>query len=160
MGLGGMQKGFAQNANALMREWIGTRKQITFLLDLAVGRDKETLEIISEMKSKRTFRGSVIIGIRIVYELRQGRVDTLLKEFPQVVEWLQVKVTPPDSGDIERRFERIERLIIEQGGNTIQPQTLIMKSVTPSAPAPVAEVKEAAPMDASSIADNFLSMFQ
>lgn len=155
MNIGGAQT-FAQNANALMREWAGTRKQITFLLDLAVGRDYETLEIIGEMKSKRTFRGSVIVGLRMVYELRQGRVDTLLKEFPQVVEWLQVKFTPPPDGDLRDEIRELKRMMLEQGGNTIQPQTLIMKSALP---APVAEVKAAAPVDANTIADNFLSMF-
>lgn len=159
MNIGGAQT-FAQNANALMREWAGTRKQITFLLDLAVGRDKETLEIISDMKSKRTFRGSVIMGIRMVHELRQGRVDTLLKEFPQVVEWLQVKFNPPPDGDLRDEIRELKRMMLEQGGNTIQPQTLIMKSVTPSAPAPVAEVKAAKAVSAEDIADNFLSMFQ
>lgn len=155
MNYGGAQNNLAQRANALMREWSGSRKQVTFLLDVAVTRDYETLEIIEAMKSKRTFRGSVIIGLKIVWELRQGRVDTLLAEFPNVRELLRVQQTPPDDG-LRDEIRELKRMMLEQGGNVIQPQSVIMKSVSA---APVAEVKAAAVMDASDIADNFLSMF-
>lgn len=156
MNHGGMQNTFAQNANALMREWIGTRKQITFLLDLAVSRDYETLEIIQAMKDKRTFRSSVITGLKIVWELRQGRVDTLLHEFPSVIEWLQIKVTPPDDGGLRDEIRELRRMMLEQGGQTIQPQTLIMKS---AAEAPKAEVKATVAVSADAICDNFLNIF-
>lgn len=155
MDYGGAQNNLAQRANALMREWSGSRKQVSFLLNVAVTRDYETLEIIEAMKSKRTFRGSVIIGLKIVWELRQGRVDTLLAEFPNVRDLLQVRQPPPDDG-LRDEIRELKRMMLEQGGAVIQPQSVIMKSAI--AP-PVAVVTAAVAMDADAIADNFLSMF-
>lgn len=118
MGIGMAQNAFAQNAKTLMREWIGTRKQIAFLLDLSVERDSEAFEIIGQFKSKRVFLPSVITGLKIVYELKNARVDTLLKEYPDVVEWLRVKLTPtttpPDTSGVEQRLDNIERLLLER----------------------------------------------
>lgn len=112
------QNTFAQNANALMRDWSGTRKQVSLWLDLKIVRDIEALEIIQMMKSKREFRRSVMLGLKIVWELRQGRVDTLLKEFPDVVKLLQIKTTPPpptDNSDILNEILRNQRLLLERG---------------------------------------------
>lgn len=139
-----------------VQHWVGDRFRVDFWLHVNSQRDYETLEIIEAMKSKRTFRGSVIIGLKIVWELRQGRVETLLAEFPNVRDLLQVKQPPPDDG-LRDEIRELKRMMLEQGGAVIQPQSVIMKSVV-DAPAPV--VQAATVASADDIANNFLSMFQ
>lgn len=108
----------AQSAYALVQDWIGSRMQIRFWLSLDKREDCEVLEIIDCMKDKRTFRRSVMIGLRIVWELKHAKVDTLLKEFPQVVDWLKVKLTPPapsGAGGLDEIINKKLDLILERG---------------------------------------------
>lgn len=108
-------KAVAQSAKALVRDWAGTRKRISLWLDLSVSRDWDTLEIIEYMKRKRIFRSSVITGLRIVYEAGQGRFDTLLMTYPDVIEKLRIKITPPppppDTKALEDRVKQLQELL-------------------------------------------------
>lgn len=166
MNYGGGQTDYAQSANALMRDWIGTRKKISLWLSLTKPDDLDAYNIISSMKSKRLFRSSVMLGLKMVYELRQGRVDTLLKEFPQVVEWLKVAVTPPNSdggGQMDNIQGMLEIILATQktGNGYEMKSTALPKPVNgagDTAP-PVAVVSAASAANADTIADNFLSAF-
>jgi len=135
MKLGGRQNGLAQNAKTLMLDWIGTRTQITFLLDLATARDREAYDIINVLKSKRTFLPSVILGLKIVWEAGQGKYDTLLMSFPDVIEKLQIKIspppTPPDTKALEDKIEEMQGMIELFIANQ-KPSGLAMQSTQPT----------------------------
>lgn len=137
MNIGGAQT-FAQKANALMRDMAGVRKQVQVWLYLNKANDLETFEIIEYLKSKRQFRSSMMLGLKIVFEAGQGRYDTLLMSFPDVVEKLRIKVlppppTPPDNTDLLKEILENQRLILEQGVASfppMRPNEVVMQSTT------------------------------
>lgn len=61
------------------------RKRMTMWLRLDKRDEVELLyDIIPELKKRQQFSSAVRDGIRLVWELRQGKTDTLLKLFPFV----------------------------------------------------------------------------
>jgi hypothetical protein len=98
------------------------RRLVQFWLDEQMEDDRELLGIITELRKAREFTQIVRDGIRLIRELKEGRVDMLLTLFPNVVYWLEIKLTPPpDTSGIESKLDRLEQLVmystIEQGGN-------------------------------------------
>ena len=69
------------------------RKRFFFWLD--ANKDDAVIGAIVELKSQRGFTSAVREGIKLIWELRQGRTDTLLELFPFVV---QAVNNNPDSG--------------------------------------------------------------
>lgn len=130
MSLGGMQKSFAQNANALVRDWIGTRKQVSLWLDVSIHRELETLGIIDMMKSTRTFRRSVITGLRVVWAYNKRDKDAILQELPDLREILGLGQGGDD--DLKKELAEVKRLILEQQAHGIPPsQTGYTMASTP-----------------------------
>ena len=112
MNSGGTQSAFAQSAKTMIADWVGSRKKVSLWLDIKVTRELEALEIIQRMKSKREFRRSVMVGLKIISELKQGRVETLLAEFPNIKELLGVKVGQGDGG-LKDDIAELKRLLQE-----------------------------------------------
>lgn len=130
MSLGGMQKSFAQNANALVQDWIGTRKQVSLWLDVSIHRELETLGIIDMMKSTRTFRRSVITGLRVVWAYSKRDKDAILQELPDLREILGLGQGGDD--DLKKELAEVKRLILEQQAHGIPPsQTGYTMTSTP-----------------------------
>lgn len=85
-------------------------------------KDDELLvaETIDELKQRRSFSAVVRDGIMIVKELREGRVDLLLKLFPFVLDAIAERLPPPvpptpppmDTTDLLAEFRR---MLNEQG---------------------------------------------
>ncbi len=120
------QMSFAQNAFALVQDWTGTRKQISMWLDLKLPRDIEALEIISHMKSKREFRRSVILGLKIVWAAGQGDYEPFFEAFPKARQQSKPQ-TVSDNGDLKKQIEELRRLILEQGRAEIPQSPVVAK---------------------------------
>lgn len=133
-------------------------------------KDDELLvaETIDDLKQRRSFSAVVRDGIMIVNELREGRVDLLLKLFPFVKDAIADMLPPPpapptpDNADLIEQF----RQMLEQQGRVIPdtrdggfPAMMPTNQAAKAAlPAPV--IKQAVAASADDIASNFLAFIQ
>lgn len=92
--------------------WLNARKDDELVL----------LETIDQLKKQRSFTATLRDGIRLIVDLRSGKLDVLFELFPFVKERLSTLATPTPSGDLEREIADLRRLIIEQGGIVAPPQ--------------------------------------
>lgn len=86
------------------------------------------LETIDELKQKRSYSSVIRDGIRLIVDLRAGRIDVLLALFP----WIESKIKKSGKGDsdLERRLDELQRLIMAQGGIPAPPPDYpVMKPV-------------------------------
>ena len=135
------------------------RKRIDLFLDLTKKDERLVLRTIEMLKAKRNFSSVVRDGIMIVNELRQGKVDLLLKLYPWVADAIRPPTQPiPVSSDLERQIADLKQTILQQG-NIGVPATgyPMMKQI--GAP-PVVTAKNVPAADAGTIADNFLAFIQ
>lgn len=133
-------------------------------------KDDELLvaETVDELKRNRSFSATVRDGIMIVNELRQGRVDLLLRLYPFVKDAILELFPPPQpppTDDITDLKRMIQQFMEQQQGRGI-PDTRdlnlpLFKAIGGGLPAaPVAKVVDAKPMSADEIADNFMAFLQ
>ena len=134
------------------------RRTRRFQLRLNSPQDIHVAQILDYARSERREVTMIRDAVQLQHSLERGDISLLLERFPWIVEALKPPA-PPDDG-LRDEIRELKRMMLEQGGNTIQPQTLVMKSsgVGLSA-APVAVVTQAAAVSADEIASNFLSMF-
>lgn len=76
------------------------RKRHEFWLNLNSAGEAEVAEIVKDLKSRRGYASAIRDGLRMVWELRQGKVDTLVKLFPWVVDAFAQPKTAPDMPDM------------------------------------------------------------
>jgi hypothetical protein len=99
------------------------RGRFTFWLDY--GKDDELLlaDTIDELKQQRSFVRTVRDGIRLICDLRQGRVEVLFELFPWVraefLAGIQPSETPTERA-ISEQLKRLETLMLQQGNMPIQ----------------------------------------
>ncbi len=114
------------------------RYRFSFWLD--ANKDDELLlaEEIDLLKRQRTYTSTIRNGIRLISDLRAGRLDVLFELFPWVqVEFLAHLQPAQSSAEIEmqRRLERVESLLLAQGNTPISGQgvgkSLLKGTVTP-----------------------------
>ena len=123
--------------------------------------------MVADLKMGKLFAKTVRDGIRLICELRAGRLDTLFELFPWVQEALTKSIPDAQISDGVGQLDEIKsilELIASQQSNSgiaIQSANLLIPSKISgiSIPLPKAQIKQAAPVDAETIADNFLSMF-
>ncbi|MBZ0285711.1 MAG: hypothetical protein K8L97_33590 [Anaerolineae bacterium] len=96
-----------------------TRYKREFWLDARKDDELLLLETIDQLKQQRSFTATLRDGIRLIVDLRAGRLDVLFELFPFTRE--RLNTTPPTSGDLERRLDELQRLIVGQGGNITAP---------------------------------------
>lgn len=92
------------------------RLQYKFWLNQYDEEEKLVSEIIEWLKTERDFTKAIRDGLRLIWDLRNGRVEVLLELFPQIREWLSTPEPPPNdpTGNLEKRLIRIEDLILTQ----------------------------------------------
>ncbi len=139
------------------------RLRFTFWLDLNKPDENLIAEMIDDLKIGKLFAKTIRDGIRLIYDLRAGRLDTLFELFP----WVQEALTKPTAitdvstgaGQLEEIKSILELVVRQQtsGGYMIQSSSQTLQKPLPIPP--VAEVKASAPVSADEIASNFLSMF-
>lgn len=132
------------------------RTQVRFWLYDDLQSEQNLIEIITYWKARKQFATMIKAGMRLMWSLGQGKLDVLFDLFPQIETQLAARYsppTPPDTSALEKKIERLERLIMEQGSLSAPPANYPqLKS-----PAPVAAVVAAKAVSASTISDNFLS---
>jgi len=103
------------------------RLRFPFWLDLHKPDEAALAETIETLKTQRAFASSIRDGLRLIVDLRAGRLDVLFELFPFTKERLGYGTST--NSDLERRLDELQRLILEQG-NITAPQTNqpVMKS--------------------------------
>jgi hypothetical protein len=118
------------------------RRRFSFWLDFNREDDLLVGSLIDDLKrSKRGgFIGAVRDGIRIVHDLRAGRLDALLELYPWVADKLDEKRNKESKGgdDLGEKLDRLEQLLLQSeapGGllmsarqNTGGPKSMTMPS--------------------------------
>jgi len=91
------------------------RMRFNFWLDLEKKDENSLVETINILKEKRDFVRTIRNGIRLIYDLSQGRTDVLSELFPWVLESLP-RANPPilssASEPLLQRFDRMEQLLL------------------------------------------------
>lgn len=120
-------------------------------------QDQHVGQVLDYAKSQRREVTMIRDAITLFWALEQGDLNALFEKFPQY----KAQFTPPTSatggsggGQLDEIKSILEMLAAQQ-----KTDQYVMKSITPTTPAPVAEVKQAAPVSADTIADNFLNAF-
>ena len=111
------------------------REKFKFWLD--TGKDDEFLiaKQIDELKRGRLFTSTIRDGIRLICDLKEGRLDVLFELFPWVsaefLEYMQSLQPQKTAGEIElqKRIERMEHLLLEQGNVPVASTTADLKSL-------------------------------
>lgn len=99
------------------------RVMFKFWLNIAREEEKEIAETIQALKQDRSFSSVIRDGIRLVWDLRQGRTEVLRELFPWVLENTSPRqLEAPKTGDftpiesrLQDRFDQIERLLLTSG---------------------------------------------
>jgi len=97
------------------------RQRFMFWLDHDKPEEKQIAEEILLLKTAGLFARTIRDGIRLIQDLRAGRVDVLHELFPWVLEQ-QEPVSPPahahqltDNTKLTTQLERLEKLLLTQG---------------------------------------------
>jgi len=93
------------------------RGRFTFWLDYSKDEQLLLAEVIDELKRRRTFVQTVRDGIRLVSNLRVGKLDVLFELFPWVKAEFLAGVQPQKTAgelELQRQLERLEKLLTQQ----------------------------------------------
>lgn len=132
----------AYSAKAFIMKHRPHRLRYTFWLDHNKPDEEAIADQIELLKNDRGFVSAVREGIRLICDLRAGRVDVLLELFPFVQDVLCARSGGGDVDDIRRQIEDVQRLLMSQNNGAI------MAPVAPTAgPKPLAVPPIAAPVD-------------
>jgi hypothetical protein len=99
------------------------REKFLFWLNLVDNNEFLIAEQISELKKQRRFASTIRDGIRLICDLRAGRLETLFELFPWVkVEFLAGIQPQETAGEraIRERLAHIEQQLLQQGNIPIQ----------------------------------------
>jgi hypothetical protein len=98
------------------------RLKFNFWLDVTKAEEFDLAEKIETLKVERSFASTVRDGIRLIWDLRQGRTAVLLELFPFVREALAGNRAGGDDGKVEqvqRQIAELERLLLAQDGGQV-----------------------------------------
>ena len=95
-----------------------SRFQFKFWLDC--NKDDELLlaEEIDTLKQGRSFTATIRDGLRLILDLRAGRLDVLFELFP----WVQERLNAGKGGDVgelKDKISQLEKLLISHGSTQI-----------------------------------------
>lgn len=91
------------------------QEQFKFSLSQQDKHSGEVRKIISFLKGKGILSQAVRDGLRLINDLRRGKVKVLLELFPDVVEQLCQKDPPKDDiGELKRMIEDLQRKVDQQ----------------------------------------------
>lgn len=97
------------------------RLRFPFWLDMNKPQERELADTVEILKNERLFASTIRDGIRLICDLRAGRLDVLFELFPWVksefLEYMRSLNGNGDSNagdDLRQQLDRLERLIMEQ----------------------------------------------
>jgi len=112
---------------------VAKRPRFNFWLDLSKNIDYEISQLIAQLKENRLFTQTIRDGIRLICDLRAGKLDVLFELFPWVraeflkyMEDLQAKpvvAAPTFAPDVEKYLQEI----LEKLDKPAAPEPSIMK---------------------------------
>lgn len=91
------------------------RGRFNFYLNFLKDDELMVAERIDDLKRRRSFTSVIREGIIIISELREGRCDTLLANYPWIVDAIKAPAPPTDNGDLKREIADLKRIVLEQG---------------------------------------------
>lgn len=94
------------------------RLRFPFWLDMQKKEEADLADTIQELKDQRAFASSVRDGLRLIVDLRAGRLDTLLELFPWVAERLMGVGMGDGNSDLKDHMKRLEQLLLDQRRST------------------------------------------
>lgn len=115
------------------------RMRFTFWLDLNKQDEHELADIVDTLKSQRGYASAIRDGLRMVWELRQGRVDTLVKLFPWVVERFQPQ---QDTSELAALIEQFKLAMVNTHSTVVTQAPVWMPPVDPKPAVRVIENEE------------------
>lgn len=93
------------------------RLMYNFWLDINKPEEEEIADTIENLKDTRSFAKAVRDGIRLIWELKQGKTEYLFQLFP----WLRAEITPTPlvfaadyQPQVSSQLKRIEQMLLEQ----------------------------------------------
>jgi hypothetical protein len=98
------------------------RLQHKFWLDVTKQADLQIAELIDKLKQDKLFTQTIRDGIRLICDLRAGRLDVLFELFPWVEDYYFQRFSEarPDSDQaIVAQLVKLEQLLVEQGDKPI-----------------------------------------
>jgi hypothetical protein len=126
------------------------RLRFTFWLDLLKPDEEQLADQIELLKNDRSFAGTIRDGIRLICDLRAGRLDVLFDLFPWVraefLGYFQSLQPPKNSAqsELERQLARVEALLVQQGS---VPISTTAKTINSAGPKPLSVPQFAIPDD-------------
>lgn len=99
------------------------RLRFTFWLDMLKPEELEIADQIEHLKNERSFASTIRDGIRLICDLRQGRVDVLFELFPWVRAEFIAGVQPHETAGekaLKEQMKRLEKLMLQQGNIPVQ----------------------------------------
>lgn len=108
------------------------RVQHKFWLDITREEQDRLDEQIRRLKQERTFVATIRDGIRLMCDLRRGKLDVLFELFPWVrAEFLDyMQALQPDKSATEQRLEqqlaRLEKLLLQQANAPAGPRPMAL----------------------------------
>jgi hypothetical protein len=97
------------------------RLQFKFWLDENKPDEKSIADIIEKLKNSRRYAAAIRDGLRLVWDLSQGKTDVLLELFPFVKQALSGNGGDDNGGISKADLERLEALIKESRIEPIAP---------------------------------------
>lgn len=139
------------------------RYQFRFWLDCDKDDQLLLADAIDDLKHQRAWAGTIRDALRLVLDLRAGRLDVLFELFPWVVadlnERVEARARAAADAHITGQLTRLERLL-QQGGGA-GPRPMVMQKV--GGPVPVDDddmallTVRAAKVDGKQITQNFIN---
>lgn len=99
------------------------RLRFTFWLDMLKSDEREIADEIELLKNERGFAKTIRDGIRLICDLRKGRVDVLFELFPWVkAEFIAGVQSQETAGEkaLREQLKRIEQQLLQQGNTPLQ----------------------------------------
>jgi hypothetical protein len=112
------------------------RLRYTFWLNLIDPAENLIAERIEALKADRTFAKTMRDGIRLICNLRAGRLDVLFELFPWVKAEFLAGVQPQQTAGelaLQQQLTRLEKLLTEQI-NVVQHPSPVLQPVTGGGP--------------------------
>lgn len=103
------------------------RLQHKFWLDMSKSDEAQLADQIDELKQTRAYSKTIRDGIRLICDLRAGRLEVLFELFPWVraefLEYMQSlqPTAPAVDTEVKTQLERLEQLLRQQGSPPAPP---------------------------------------
>ncbi len=111
------------------------RLRFNFWLNLNDRADEEAADYIELLKNERSFTETIRDGLRLIRDLREGKITVLCELFPFIKEKLATSSSSTDES-LRREIEALKVLMLSSANPPTVAPLSISRSVTPLAAGP------------------------